>query len=72
MARSFAPLVASKIFRVALVRYILIVAAIGVAFWCGAAYQASITPAPIVRITKAEPVRCELIDRFKKRKEAHL
>lgn len=53
-------------------RYILIVAAIGVAFWCGAAYQASITPAPIVRITKAEPVRCELIDRFKKRKEAHL
>jgi hypothetical protein len=53
-------------------RYVLIAAALGVAFWCGAAYQASITPAPVVYITKAEPVRCELIERFKKRKEAHL
>jgi hypothetical protein len=50
----------------------MIAFAVLVAFWCGAAYQVSITPSPVVYITKAEPVRCELIDRFTKRKGTHL
>ena len=43
-----------------------------VAFWAGAVYMAANTPPPIVRITKCEKPRCDLIDRIRKRKEAKL
>jgi hypothetical protein len=36
------------------------------------AVQASRQPPPPVYIVKSDAPRCELIDRFRKRKEAHL
>lgn len=43
--------------------------ALFVAFWCGAAFEMTRRPPPIVYVTKAEPARCDLIDRINKRKE---
>jgi hypothetical protein len=72
VARPVSSGVASVDVRNLLVKFLALGFAVLVAFWCGTAFQAANTAPHVVYIQKSDAPRCELIDRFRKRKEAHL